>query len=302
MTPCEETRLRISLYLDDELRGPELGAFESHLAACADCRAAVDQARRFLNRVRAAGPLHSAPPELRARVENILHPVPGRSTLRRPWARVREFFERVSAIPLKPRWPMLQTSTACALVAAILGGLWVARIAMRRANTHSAFAAMAADAHQRHMRGKLPLQIRSASPTAISNWINARAPFKMHLASYDEIPMQSQPYQYEGARLVSFGKQSAAYVAYHTGGRPVSFVALPTSLALPLRGRAVAMKSLTIYYDTVGDLHVITWSGPKSRLTYALVTDLPHPSQSCIICHASSSPGDRDLMRSLRRQ
>jgi hypothetical protein len=62
------------------------------------------------------------------------------------------------------------------------------------------------------------------------------------------------------------------------------------------------MKSLDVYCDTVEHSHIITWSGPRSRLTYVLVTDLDHPSQSCIICHASSSIRDRDLMHRLRWQ
>jgi anti-sigma factor RsiW len=302
MKPCDENRLRITLYLDDELRDQELAAFESHIAACAACRAAVDQERRFLDDVHSARPLYSAPPELRSRVENILRDRPGHSTPRRPGAHIREIFERMLAVGPKFRWPMLQAATAFVLFGAILGGLWVGHIAIRRSGPHSEFAAMAVAAHKLHLKGKLPLEMRSASPAVISDWVNARAPFKMHLPSYDEIPMQSQPYQYEGARLVPFGKDSAAYVAYHTGGKPVSLLALPTSMAPPLRGKGVAMKSLTIYYDTVEDFHVITWSGPGTRLTYALVTDLEHPSQAGIICHASSSPKDRDLMHSLRLQ
>lgn len=300
MKPCDENRLRITLYLDDELRGQELAAFESHVASCADCRAAVDEERRFLDDVHAARPLYSAPPELRSRVENILRNLPAHLTPRRPGAHIREVFERMLTPQPKSWWPMLQAATVFALFAAILGGLWIGRIAIRRSDPHSEFAAMAVKAHKLHLNGKLPLEMRSASPTVISDWVNARAPLKMHLPSYDEIPVQSQTYEYEGARLVSFGKDSAAYVAYHTGGKPVSLVALPTSLAPPLRGTGAKMKSLTIYYDTVEDFHVITWSGPKSRLTYALVTDLEHPSQSCIICHASASPRDRALMSGLR--
>lgn len=36
------------------------------------------------------------------------------------------------------------------------------------------------------------------------------------------------------------------------------------------------MKSLDVYCDTVEYSHIITWSGPRSRLTYVLVTDLDH--------------------------
>lgn len=230
-------------------------------------------------------------------MENILRDTPAPATPPPPRKRLRETFERfLDALP-KFRWPALQAAAVFGLLAAVMGGLWVGR-----RDAHSDFVAMAVQAHKLHLQGKLPLEMHSASPAAISDWVNAKAPFKMHLPSYDETSAQSQPYQYEGARLVSYHKDSVAYVAYRTEGKPVSLLALPTTLAPPLRGRGVKMKSLTIYYDAVDNFHVITWSGPRSRLTYALVTDLEHPSQSCIICHASSSPRDRDLMAKLRWQ
>ena len=302
MKPCDENRLRITLYLDDELRDQELADFEAHVAVCAACRAAVDQERRFLDGVHAARPLYTAPPELRLKVENILRDVRVNSAPQRRRGRVREIFERIFMAPAKFRWPLWQAATAFALTAAIFGGLWFGRPGLRRSDPHSAFEAMAVAAHRRHLAGKLPLEMRSASPAVISDWVNARAPFKMHLPSYDAMPAQAQSYRYEGVRLVPYGKDPAAYIAYQTAGKAVSLVALPTSIAPPLHGKAVAMKSLKVYYDTVEGFHVITWSGPRSRLTYALVTDLEHPSQSCIVCHASSSPRDRDLMQSLRWQ
>jgi hypothetical protein len=166
---------------------------------------------------------------------------------------------------------------------------------------HSEFALDAVKTHQLHARGQLPLELRSESAAAISGWVNSKAPFKLSLPSYDETLLPpAQRYQYDGATLVSYHNAPAAYVPYELGGGLVSLVALPTSAAQPLRGKKVVMKSLAVYYDTVDGLHVITWSGPKSRLTYALVTDLEHPSQSCVICHASNSARDRGLMASLQ--
>ena len=52
----------------------------------ADCRAQVDSERRFLDDVNAAGPLYSAPPPLRSRVERILRDAPGNATPRHRWA------------------------------------------------------------------------------------------------------------------------------------------------------------------------------------------------------------------------
>jgi anti-sigma factor RsiW len=301
MNPCEDSRLQIFLYLDDELRDGELEAFEAHLSACEACRIAVDEERRFLNDIHSIRPLYNAPLALRSRVESILqgtpNPVP-RTGFR---LRLREMIQHV-LVPVRIGWwPLPRAVPAFLLLAAVIAVL-IGPAMFRASSPHSEFAAMAARLHERHLRGRLPLELHSSSADEISHWFNGKVHFQVKLPSYDKVSIQRQPYQYEGARLVSYHNLPAAYVAYQTGGKPVSFVALPTSMAPPLRGRAITMKSLTVYYDTVDNFHVITWSGPRSHLTYAVVTELEHPSQSCIICHAGPTTKDRDLMRTLNQQ
>ncbi|MGO4884189.1 MAG: anti-sigma factor family protein [Bryobacteraceae bacterium] len=72
MEPCDKDRSRIFLYLDDELRGRELTAWESHVRGCPACRQAVAQERRFLNELRSRRPICRAPMDLRSRVEGIV--------------------------------------------------------------------------------------------------------------------------------------------------------------------------------------------------------------------------------------
>ena len=295
MNSCDENRLRIILYLDDELAGEELTAFESHLAACARCRAAVEAERRFLDAIHSARPLYTAPPELRSRVEKVLEGNPERP--RGFWLRMRGTLERSIPGPARFRWPVLQAATAFALLAAVVGGVWIERTRPR-----SEFEATAVRLHQLHLKGKLPLEMQSSSPAAVSAWLAERVSFQVTLPSYDEMPGSRLPYQLEGARRVSYRNDSASYIAFRTAGRPVSMITLPTTLAPPLRGRRVVMGKLAVFYDTLDGFHVITWSGPRSRLTYALVTDLEHPSQSCVLCHAGSSPKDRNLMQTLNQQ
>jgi anti-sigma factor RsiW len=299
MKPCDECRLQIGLYVDAELRGQQLGAFESHLAACEACRAAVDAERRFLDVLHATRPLYSAPPALRFHVEQILQGLPQRPRQRGIWIRTRELLERTVMAPVTSGRPMLQAAAAVALLLAAVGGWWIVRNSIWRSDPHSEFEAMAVHLHELRLHGQLQLEMQASSPAAISAWFHGRVPFKVDLPSYAEVAGQNIAYEIEGARVVSFRNNPAGYIAYRTGGRPVSLISLPTTIAPPLRGKGVVMGKLTIFYDNVDGFHVITWSGPRSRLTYALVTDLEHPSQSCVLCHASSSPRDRDLMRTL---
>jgi anti-sigma factor RsiW len=298
MKPCDQYSPQISLYLDQELRDQELASFEFHLSACAACRAAVEAERRFLDELHSARPLYSAPPELRSRVEEILQSLPQRPGQRGFSMRIRDVVERTLAA-VKSSRPMLQAAAAFVLLFAVLGGWWITHTPIGRSDPHSEFAALAVHLHQQRLHGNLQLETRASSPAAISTWFQGRVPFKVDLPSYAEMPGQNSPYQIEGARLITFHNDSAGYIAYRTAGRAVSLLSLPTSIAPPLRGAGVVMGKLTIFYDNLDGFHVITWSGPRSRLTYALVTDLEHPSQACILCHASSSPKDRDLMRNL---
>ena len=72
MTRCEETLNRMTLYLDDELEAAECSVIQVHLNDCDSCRQLFQSERRFLDRIRQSRPLQSTPPELRARVEELL--------------------------------------------------------------------------------------------------------------------------------------------------------------------------------------------------------------------------------------
>ena len=45
MKPCDEYRVKILRYLDDDLPVQELDDFRNHLKACADCRASLEAER-----------------------------------------------------------------------------------------------------------------------------------------------------------------------------------------------------------------------------------------------------------------
>jgi anti-sigma factor RsiW len=69
---CEVNISRIDLYLDDELAGGDLEAFNRHMRECSSCREELIERRRFLERIRAARPLYAASPKLRAEVAAVL--------------------------------------------------------------------------------------------------------------------------------------------------------------------------------------------------------------------------------------
>ena len=234
----------------------------------------------FINSVRESGPLHVASPELREKVEAILNegqvlPV---AAVKKPRHVLR--FKWVGAV-------------AAGLLVLLLPVL-VWRVVVRQP---SSFALMAAETHLRHTRGQLPLEMESASPQNISQWFSNKVNFSVKLPNYQESSGQEKLYTLEGARLVSFENDYAAYVAYRMKERPISLVITSESAARPSGGEEIASRGLRFHYNAIDGLKVITWS--DRGLTYALVSDLEERGQqSCIVCHEGTK--DRDFIEPLK--
>ena len=283
MQKCEDIRGRLTLYLDNELQGEERGMVEAHLSDCESCAALFARELNFLNAIRKSAPMHVAPPELRAKVEKILsqeHAVEEsrpRRALRISWLMAAAAVLLILVLPLLV-WRVYKQSNTPAVKA-------------------STFALMAADTHLRHMRGQLPLEMESGSPQQISSWFLNKVNFSVKLPNYQESSGQDKLYTLEGARLVNYQSDYAAYVAYRMKDRPISLVITSDSVARPYGGEEIQARGLTFHYNAIDGLKVLTWS--DRGLTYALVSDLEERGQqSCIVCHEGTK--DRDLLEPLK--
>jgi anti-sigma factor RsiW len=283
MNNCEDIGRRLNLYLDNELQGDDRAAVELHLQSCQSCASVFERELSFINAIRECGPLHVASPELRARVQETLNGAeressPSRQSVSRP--RVR-----------------LGLAIAATLLMLILP-IVVWRVMKRSAQqTPSSFALMAAENHLRRTRGQLPLEIESATPQRISEWFANKVNFRVQLPNYQESSGQEKLYTLEGARLVGYKDDYAAYVAYEMRSRPISLVITSDSLATPSGGEQIIARGLTFHYNAIHGLKVLTWS--DRGLTYALVSDLEERGQqSCIVCHQGTK--DQDLIEPLK--
>jgi anti-sigma factor RsiW len=300
MNNCEEMLTRMPLYLDDELEASECREIEAHLSGCDSCRASFGSERRLLETVRGFGPLHVAPPALRERVEKLVDNLPP-ARVAPPELRERisralgNFNLRNSGVP----HARLIMALAAVVAIAIAIGLWqLNRKSLElRFNGPSEFAMMAADTHQRHMRGQLPLELVSDAPEKISSWFAGKVPFLLKLPNYQESSGQAKIYQLEGARLVGYKNDYAAYVAYQMRTRPISLVVTSERVAQPTDGEQIVAKGITFHYNSINGWKVLTWS--DRGLTYALVSDLEERGQqSCLVCHQGVK--DRDFIESLK--
>jgi anti-sigma factor RsiW len=280
---CDDICGRLTLYLDNELQGDERATVEEHLAGCESCAAALTRELNFLNTVRESGPLYVASPELRNRVEQIL--------------KVSPVEESPSRRGFRSRWLLATAAGLLVLLLPVLFWRVARQNELAPASQVCSFALMAAETHLRHVRGQLPLEMESEDPQKVSGWFTNKVNFSVKLPNYQESSGQEKLYTLEGARLVNYQTDYAAYVAYRMKKRPISLVITSGAAAKLSGGEEIASKGLKFHYNAIDGLKVITWS--DRGLTYALVSDLDERGQqSCIVCHAGTK--DQDFIEPLK--
>jgi anti-sigma factor RsiW len=251
----------IPLYLDDELQEGERLAVEAHIKGCADCHAALDAERELISAIRRARPVYRTPASLQAKVGKLLQGASHR---------------RIS-------FPFWVPVAACALLAVSLALSWFAAGGPFR-QERTPFVDTAVKTHLRYVEGQLPLEILSDSPEKISAWFAGKLGFNLKLPDYPNRPAEPKPYQTEGARLVGFKEDYAAYVVYRLNGHPISLLVTADSVAKPAGGEEIPWEGLRFHFQSVAGWKVLTWS--DDGLTYALVSNLEERGQaSCIVCH-----------------
>jgi anti-sigma factor RsiW len=249
----------IPLYLDDELQDDERLAIETHTKSCPDCRAALEAERGLAAAIRAARPSYTIPASLQKKIT--------RAVQQSGFHRSR--FTR----------PMF---AACALLLTI-PLLWLA-VTKSFQKERNAFVTAAVENHVRYLKGQLPLEIFSDSPEKISAWFAGKLGFNLRLPDYPQGPAEPKPYNVEGARLVGFKEDYAAYIAYRLNAHPISLIITSDAIAQPSGGEEIHWEGLRFHFQSVSGWKVLTWS--DDGLTYALVSNLEERGQaSCIVCH-----------------
>lgn len=280
MKNCEDIRERLALYLDNELQGDERAMVEAHVQSCFSCSAFVEKERAFLNAIRGNAPVHTASPALQAKVKQI---VSGSN--------------EVSPQRSRLKWILPVAAAVLVLILPVIVWRIVRQYNHPENGTASGFALMATESHLRHSRGQLPLEMETTNPQDISAWFANKVDFNVKLPSYQESSGQEKIYTLEGARLVGYQNDYAAYVSYRMKDRPISLVITSDSVARPSGGEEIASRGLRFHFNAIDGLKVITWS--DRGLTYALVSDLDERGQqSCIVCHEGTK--DRDFIEPLK--
>src|SRR6185312_17115563 len=155
---CQDMRLLLHAYLDDELGAAESLAVARHLAGCDACRQRFDACARLRGNLRQADLYRPAPAALRARIASQLpHPA------------------RTPRVP-RQRWQMALAALATLFVIAAVFAGWQT-VQLRRQGGSDA---LVADAVSDHVRSLLPghlIDVQTSNEHTVKPWFDGRVDF-----------------------------------------------------------------------------------------------------------------------------
>ncbi|HVU81507.1 MAG TPA: anti-sigma factor [Rhodanobacteraceae bacterium] len=185
---CQDMRLLLHAYLDDELGAADSLAVARHLAGCADCTQRLHALTQARDDLRKADLYRPAPAALRARIEARL--------------------PRAAVAPRAPRrgWSIALAALAALFVVAAVFAGWQT-MQLRRQGSD----ALVAEAVSDHVRSLLPghlIDVQTSNEHTVKPWFDGRVDFSPQVKD-----LSVQGFELVGGRLdVLRGKQVAALV------------------------------------------------------------------------------------------
>lgn len=256
---CETIQPFLPAYGDNELSVEGALEVERHLQVCAQCRALLEERRRFTEAVRTLYPRAPLPPGLEARVRRILVPPPAR----RYW---------VSALAL-------------AASVAVMLATW--SFVRRGHPVLPAAVVAAAQVHRGVLAHEIPLAVQSSDAAAVNAWLRRELPFAVGAP----VQATTADLTLQGAARVTLAGEQVGYVQYGTGAQVVSLLLLPPR-EWPRVGEPVRVRGMDFHFYVVDGLKLIAWN--HSPLSYVLVSDLGgQGARACTVCHGGA--GDAAL-------
>ena len=287
MSPCDEYRVKILRYLDNDLRGHELVDFRSHLEACADCRASLEAEQALSHLLHRSRPLYSAPAALRSRVSAAVIQHSAQIGFQQ---HALQKLQRGLVDPIR----RVLSVRVVALVILLLGFLFAFVPNVVRQVRAASYVETAVTAHRSYLDGTRALELRSSSPELVTAWFADKVPFPFRLPKAQSTPNSTEVYRLTGAGLVNYLGNKAALVTYEKEGGKISLLVASSEAAPVAGGDEVHFGDLTFHYRTDNGFKVITWS--NHGLSYALVSSVSGSArESCLVCHQSMA--DRHTFR-----
>lgn len=240
---CASYGDRIAALLDGELPADERGAVEQHLNACAECSTLLLEERTARTAVQSLRGSLSAPPELRARVQERLTRSERQTTLHRRLA----LFSGLAA--------------SLAIVAA------VALLLVQAGSSKTSVLARAAGVHTTETLTLAPVSFRSADPRAVAAWAHQQTGHLIDVPS-----LAGSGYTLLGVRTEPSLAAGAVSLVYEGPGGRLTCAILPENAPLGSRNAGSGANSRFHTQEKDGET-VAGWH--ESGTTYLLVGTLP---------------------------
>lgn len=239
---CTEMRSRLHPYLDRELDLESALAVERHLAACAECRAALETQSALQAGIRRHARYHAAPPALAARIRAQLEQQPAAP---RRW---------------RPRWPRLgQWLPFGAAVAATAMLSWTAALQYAAGSADERLAEQVIAGHARAVLTAHRIDVASSDRHTVKPWLSSKLDF-----SPTVVDLASAGFPLDGGRLDYVAGRPVATLCYRYRQHTIDLFVWPDEAAdAPLR--SLSAKGY----------HVLRWR--DDGMAYWAVSDVNEP-------------------------
>ncbi len=290
MVSCDQYRLQIRLYFDNELKIHRSEDFQMHLEQCVNCRNYLKEEGDLSEILRSSRPLFSASDELRRQVTEEITRQSGlfSATPIRAHAHIPHLARRTGQVGERSslNWRII----AAAVLFVAIGLTLVPIVTWHVAAASYADAAL--ETHRGYLAGNLPPEVLSSSPETVTKWFAGKVPFNFRLPASQSSPDGRQAYRLIGARLVVYRNNYAALVVYAMEASKISLMVTSDRSAKAAGGEEVHSGELIFHNHMKNGMNITTWS--THGLTYALVSSVQGSVPgSCRVCHRDMPDQDQ---------
>jgi anti-sigma factor RsiW len=295
MAICADYSAMIQLHLDHELTGSDEQEFVAHLENCESCKRELEELKTLSQRIRQARPQVSAPASLRKR---ILEQAAHRDREKEDQEK-EEAPQNTRNAPLQLRkaagkWRFSKLSWLPMAIAAMVflaAGASLSIPHLRGQANAESFIDTAITAHRSLTNASMPLDVRSDSSKAVAAWFTARVPFPFRMPNAGMASDDTAKYVLTGGRLMTFGGEQAALLAFQTPDDTVSVLISSGKKAQAKGGKETQSSGITFHSKDRNDLHVVTWE--NKDLVYALIfPNHPNRKYTCSTCHEGAKASE----------
>ena len=230
---CESWTAKLDPYLDVQLSGEEMRAFDAHLRGCPSCTADALARVQMKRAIQVAGKRFTPSADFRKRLQKSIAPKPA-FTFNLGWA--------------------LASVAAVALIAAVLASNYAG---MRATRNHLLIEV--ADLHVETLASSSPVDVISTDRHTVKPWFQGKIPFSFNLPE-----VQNSEFSLLGGRMAYLGQTPGAHLIYDVRKHHISVFIFPEAEMKTSLGDQSVSSDKALF-------HTETWT--QGGLRYFVIGD-----------------------------